>query len=521
MTEIYNNINSWKDKSSFACANSFFRSIAFNTTTDIVYHIHSEEDLSKTLPAATATTVHLNLNFQLKQAFLDRLLVTFTKSNKVLLSVHVELGIQTIEKFCKTAARKGINIMVVSSDQKKIIEDIMKRYEKKYKKQYREYEKNQGRTMKRLASEVELIEVPVDRLKRHIFFLKQSLKLATTIEFKQKEENHVEDLFKKVLRDGVKYEHVNGLKLDTQPMLVNGHNKILEQVRRFVNCIAKFDNHSILVTNFDLFWHNQPSHDDSAFGLDASDFYTTPVCKLKKKMTKNKGFKEISVYFGMIELLIVGGYVFTGGDLVPFLGSSLGNFEFQDESTCEILIPTTQQPYMNTERLLDQYFKHCSYKLWGYHCLNSYLKKFMPIIPVHFYGHASQKHKAFNIHHFASELLYVLCSKQAITKDMMAELWLSFTRTNFYETAVNGAYIVNFREMKDYLDVQEAKNVYVKLLVKVAVEMEAKCPNYPAVIFGLDNGRKNALDIMTDGLKEAIRKQNVANVMTRKKELRL
>ncbi len=103
----------------------------------------------------------------------------------------------------------------------------------------------------------------------------------------------------------------------------------------------------------------------------------------------------------------------------------------------------------------------------------------------------------------------------------MLGLWLSFTRTTFYGNAVNGAYIVNFQEMKNYLDEQEAKYVYVKLLVKVAVEMEAKCPNYPAGIFGLDNGRKNALDIMMDGLKETIRKQNVANVMTRKKELRL
>ncbi|KAG1144411.1 hypothetical protein G6F37_004606 [Rhizopus arrhizus] len=82
---------------------------------------------------------------------------------------------------------------------------------------------------------------------------------------------------------------------------------------------------------------------------------------------------------------------------------------------------------------------------------------------------------------------------------------LSFTRTTFYENAVNGAYIVNFQEMKNYLDGQEAKNVYVKLLVKVAIEMEAKYPNYPAGIFGLDNGRKNALDIMMDGLKETIK----------------
>ncbi|KAI9480821.1 MAG: hypothetical protein EXX96DRAFT_634515 [Benjaminiella poitrasii] len=322
----------------------------------------------------------------------------------------------------------------------------------------------------------------------------QSLNIATTIEVKQEEENHVDDLFKKVLRDSVKYKHVNGLKLDRQPMLVNGHNKILEQIRRFVNCIAKFGNHSILVTSFDLFWHNQPLHDDSAFGSDVSDF---------------------------LQLLMVGGYVFIGGNLVPFLGSFLENFEFQDESSCEILIPTAQQPYMNTERLLDQYFKNCSYQLWSYHCLHSYLKKFIPIIPVHFYGHASQKHKTFNIYHFASELLYILCSKQAITKDMIAELWLSFTRTTFYENAINGAYIVNFQEMKNYLDGQEAKNVYAKLLVKVAIEMEAKCPNYPASIFGLGNGRKNALDVMMDGLKETIRKQNVANAMTRKKEFRL
>lgn len=79
-------------------------------------------------------------------------------------------------------------------------------------------------------------------------------------------------------------------------MLINGRDIILEQVRRFLNCIAKLGNHSILVTSFDLFWHNQPSHDDSAFGLDADDFHTTPVCKIKKKMTKNKGFKESSIY---------------------------------------------------------------------------------------------------------------------------------------------------------------------------------------------------------------------------------
>lgn len=63
--------------------------------------------------------------------------------------------------------------------------------------------------------------------------------------------------------------------------------------------------------------------------------------------------------------------------------------------------------------------------------------------------------------------------------------------------------------------------MYVKLLVKVTVEIKAKCPNYSTVIFGLNDGRKHALHIMMDGLKEAIKKQNVGNVMSRKKELRV
>lgn len=172
MTEIYNKIDNWKDKSSFACVSSFFHSIAFNTTTDIVYYIHNEENLFKALQAATATTVHLNLNFQLKEAFLDRLLITFTKTSKVLLSAHLELDIRIIEKLCKTAARRGIDITVVSSNQQKIIEDIMKKYEKKYEKRYREYEENHGRPVKKLASDVELIEVPVDPTNRQIFFSK-------------------------------------------------------------------------------------------------------------------------------------------------------------------------------------------------------------------------------------------------------------------------------------------------------------------------------------------------------------
>lgn len=131
--------------------------------------------------------------------------------------------------------------------------------------------------MRRLSANVKSIEVPLDPVDRQIFFLKQSLELTTAIKDKQEGEshvvNHVKDLFKKVLREGVKYEHVNSLQLDAQPVLVNGPNKILEQVKRFVNCIAKFNNHSILVTSFDLFWHNQPSFDDSTFGLGESEYH--------------------------------------------------------------------------------------------------------------------------------------------------------------------------------------------------------------------------------------------------------
>ncbi|KAI9478092.1 MAG: hypothetical protein EXX96DRAFT_461482, partial [Benjaminiella poitrasii] len=88
-----------------------------------------------------------------------------------------------------------------------------------------------------------------------------------------------------------------------------------------------------------------------------SDFHLTSVYKLKKKMVKNKCFVEISIYLGMIELLAISGYVFTCGALSPFLGSSVGGFGIKDEHIDIIYISLAQQPYMNIERLLKQYFK--------------------------------------------------------------------------------------------------------------------------------------------------------------------
>ncbi|KAI7896694.1 uncharacterized protein EV154DRAFT_476337 [Mucor mucedo] len=226
-------------------------------------------------------------------------------------------------------------------------------------------------------------------------------------------------------------------------------------------------------------------------------------------MNKNKGFQEVSIYFGMIELLVIGG------------------FEFDDKT--EILVPTTQQSYMNTERLLNQYgdpmlrgadgdqvrlfgaanfvlLKNCSYKHWGYHSLHAYLNKFIPIIPIDFHNHVSQKHKAYNIYHFASALLNILCSKRAVTKAMMEELWGSFTRINTYEQL-----------MKAIIKDQEKSQVYLKMLIKIASKLETRSPNYSSAIFGLSSGREKALSIMVDGLKDHIKRQNAA----RKRELRL
>ncbi|RCH78397.1 hypothetical protein CU097_000951, partial [Rhizopus azygosporus] len=148
---------------------------------------------------------------------------------------------------------------------------------------------------------------------------------------------------------------INNLDLTSSNQLLAIDNSIVKDVRRFVGCLVKANNFSLLVNSFDLICHCQPDQDDFANGLDVEEIATLPVCKLRHKTSTNKSYKEVSIFIELYELLVVGGYILLNDDLTPFLGSSLGNIGVDYDESSQIYIPTSQQPFINTRRLMTQY----------------------------------------------------------------------------------------------------------------------------------------------------------------------
>jgi hypothetical protein len=101
--------------------------------------------------------------------------------------------------------------------------------------------KSREMPLKRLASEVGLIEALRNMVKRHIFFLEQSLELAKSRTLKERKKNHVDSPFQKLIKSNVKYEHVNNLKMDIQSAWFNRNSTILQDINYFINCIITFE----------------------------------------------------------------------------------------------------------------------------------------------------------------------------------------------------------------------------------------------------------------------------------------
>lgn len=132
----------------------------------------------------------------------------------------------------------------------------------------------------------------------------------------------------------------------------------------------------MLVTSFDFFVHNQPLIDDCAFGVLPSDISLAPLAKVKSKNNTNKQFKELSIFIGLYELLVVGGYLLQNGIITPFLGSWLGSINLGDTTTSQVHIVSCNLPVVRTSRLLNQYLKRCSNNSLGYYCFNTFSKEF-------------------------------------------------------------------------------------------------------------------------------------------------
>lgn len=166
-----------------------------------------------------------------------------------------------------------------------------------------------------------------------------------------------------------------------------------------------------------FFAHNQSLTDDYAFGILPSNISLIPSAKVKPKNNMNKQFKEFSIFIGLYELLIVGGYILKNNIITAFLGSSLGNNYLEDTTTNEIHVVSSKLPTIKTSRILNQCLKRCPNKPWGYHCLASFSKEFYPIVAIDYLNHSSQKYRKINNHHFASNVLALISFPNAIKQE--------------------------------------------------------------------------------------------------------
>jgi hypothetical protein len=147
--------------------------------------------------------------------------------------------------------------------------------------------------------------------------------------------------FKKIIPANYKYQAVS-IDQTAYIQLLTRDGSILNDVEQFINCVIKFNHCSVLVTSFDFFAHNQSLTDDCAFGILPSNISLIPLAKVKSKNNMNKQFKEFSIFIGLYELLIVGGYILKNNIITPSLGSSLGNNYLEDTTTNEIHVVSSK-----------------------------------------------------------------------------------------------------------------------------------------------------------------------------------
>lgn len=197
---------------------------------------------------------------------------------------------------------------------------------------------------------------------------------------------------------------------------------------RFIESILLFDDHYIFVTAVDAFVHGKPLLDDCA-NLIQKSFQETPEAQLRAKEFHGKEYYEISIYFGNLEFLVVGGFFgsTTGIARIGFLGSSIHNLPLSLRSckqSSEILTRAVAADTAQSNRLLRQYGKFSSRYAWQFISTHYAIKGFYPINPLDYNGHILvPKAKAFTTDALISVILRSTSRATLSRADLTAALY--------------------------------------------------------------------------------------------------
>lgn len=161
----------------------------------------------------------------------------------------------------------------------------------------------------------------------------------------------------------------------------------------FIRCILLFENVKFLITSFDVFSHLKNIDD---CGYDKKWLNKKVFARIHNKNGLNNDYYEVSVIIhGCIELLAIGGIVaFNGEQVETFLGSSVKVLRTKHiiDGDClakEVYVESHNREIVRSNRLLRQYYKQDSCKLWSFHLKATFDTGFFPLNPIDIESHPS------------------------------------------------------------------------------------------------------------------------------------
>lgn len=348
----------------------------------------------------------------LEHVFFYQLFNRNVNCNKIIINIEHNLNTRAIEKITKACAKHGVDLVVESSPDKQAFEELMDKQVENYQHLYHSYTRRASRRSvplqypstsvyrlitlqyptilsfqhsaaalvprKRKEAESELIEVPLDPVKRMKFLAAELNKLVqgNTSSIGLHDEQgglvlpryfngivNVSGPFRQYNKT-ILEANLNHSYLTLKPNYIS--SCVNEVASIFIDCVIRFDDFFFYVTSTDVFLHNHITIDDCAYGLDVEEYSIYPTAAVTRKQYITRLYYELSIFFGFFEVLITCGYFCkSGASPFPFLGSSLRGWQFDimKEGVIYTSAAAQTRQIVPTERLLIQYNRRNAHNL--------------------------------------------------------------------------------------------------------------------------------------------------------------
>lgn len=277
----------------------------------------------------------------------------------------------------------------------------------------------------------------------------------------------------------------------------------------FVGAVICFEKVKVLITSLDVFFHIE-NVDDCAYAIQW--FNESVFAKLHMKSEKGNNFFELSIIVdGCIELLAVAGLCsINGGSVEPFLGSSVKPLNRAkvldgDITTTKILVPTREKETMQSERLLRQYYKRDSCKLWSYHLKGTYDVGFYPVHPLH----AEQHPSSMKIQLILQSRLLNMYATRKVSQEVLANSLQAIVNSDMLimQLKLHAFHGNSFRQLFEAMTVGGKWSD----IIRIAAELESGVVRFGDDKKCITKNKKSVLQLVNSGYLSTLSRMNDKN----------